>query len=150
MGTLKRFSYDNIVEHNPTAPDPVEGGGSMPKTYFGGSYIVDIPRSIPASAAIDLVPCNIIVDEPPHFPSGVNPDELLAIYNIYSLSIPEELKDYYAGYYAGYTIDDVPGENGCALNVSLQLLPHQNAITIPPENGFILCQVVLAETYVGA
>ena len=27
MGTLKRFSYDNIVEHNPTAPDPVEGGG---------------------------------------------------------------------------------------------------------------------------
>ena len=27
MAVLKRFSYDNIVEHNPTAPDPVEGGG---------------------------------------------------------------------------------------------------------------------------
>ena len=150
MGTLKRLSYDNIVEHNPTAPDPVEGGGegggSMPKTYFGGSYTVDIPRSIPASAAIELVPCNIIVDESADFPSGVNPDELLPIYNVYSLSIPEELKDYYAG----YTIDDVPGENGYALNVSVRLLPHQNAITIPPDSGFILCQVVFAETYVGA
>lgn len=30
MAVLKRFSYDNIVEHNPTAPDPVDynGGGS--------------------------------------------------------------------------------------------------------------------------
>lgn len=29
MAVLKRFSYDNIVEHNPTAPDPVDydGGG---------------------------------------------------------------------------------------------------------------------------
>lgn len=29
MAVLKRFSYDNIVEHNPNAPDPVdyEGGG---------------------------------------------------------------------------------------------------------------------------
>lgn len=29
MGVLKRFSYDNIVIHDPTAPDPVdyEGGG---------------------------------------------------------------------------------------------------------------------------
>ncbi len=35
MAVLKRFSYDNIVEHNPTAPDPVDydgGGGSGGET----------------------------------------------------------------------------------------------------------------------
>lgn len=43
MAVLKRFSYDNIVEHNPTAPDPVEGGGS------GGGGIMYI-NSLPPNA----------------------------------------------------------------------------------------------------
>lgn len=39
MAVLKRFSYDNIVEHNPTAPDPVEGGGGGDQSIiFGGVY----------------------------------------------------------------------------------------------------------------
>ena len=38
MAVLKRFSYDNIVEHNPTAPDPVEGGGGS----GGGEFIIHV------------------------------------------------------------------------------------------------------------
>lgn len=36
MAVLKRFSYDNIVEHNPTAPDPVDydGGGEGGWKYY--------------------------------------------------------------------------------------------------------------------
>lgn len=37
MAVLKRFSYDNIVEHNPTAPDPVDyegGGGGSGGVFF--------------------------------------------------------------------------------------------------------------------
>ena len=49
MAVLKRFSYDNIVEHNPTAPDPVEGGGGsgglkysvVPSEDFAYLYMKD-------------------------------------------------------------------------------------------------------------
>ena len=41
MGTLKRFSYDNIVIHDPTAPDPVDydGGGEGGGSGGGGSVM---------------------------------------------------------------------------------------------------------------
>lgn len=40
MAVLKRFSYDNIVEHNPTAPDPVEGGGEGGGDGGAGVFLV--------------------------------------------------------------------------------------------------------------
>lgn len=63
MAVLKRFSYDNIVEHNPTAPDPVdydggeggeggEGGGGS----GGGVKPTGIDMGIRTSDAITIAP----------------------------------------------------------------------------------------------
>lgn len=51
MAVLKRFSYDNIVEHNPTAPDPVEGGGggsSCGLFIINGTHSVDQATGTPS------------------------------------------------------------------------------------------------------
>lgn len=47
MAVLKRFSYDNIVEHNPTAPDPVQGGGGS-LNIEQVSYYNSESKTIPA------------------------------------------------------------------------------------------------------
>lgn len=60
MAVLKRFSYDNIVEHNPNAPDPVdyEGGGvalDVDQLSYSNTESVTIAGGDIASVTLDTL-----------------------------------------------------------------------------------------------
>ena len=97
MGTLKRFSYDNIVIHDPTAPDPVdydgggEGGGEGGCTCVKASYIVflsndEILKYRDGETDVALTPSDIPATNGLIFIVYVEPDEVLPTYHYYYLT----------------------------------------------------------------
>lgn len=88
MAVLKRFSYDNIVEHNPTAPDPVEGSGGGEGTpnvifggYYEGTYHSDVTTKGLRTFSMDR---NVIVPPDMELPEGYTP---IAVINKASMPI---------------------------------------------------------------
>lgn len=107
MGVLKRFSYDNIVIHDPTAPDPVdydgggegggdggEGGGDGGCTCTKDSYIVRLSRSgvltyRDGETDVALMPSNIPANTGLVSITYVEPDAEEPVYYYYDLRIVE-------------------------------------------------------------
>lgn len=96
MGTLKRFSYDNIVIHDPTAPDPVdyEGGGEGGCTCTKDSYIVflsndGVLKYRDGETDVALLPSDIPADNGLISITYVVPDDEEPMYDYYYLKTVE-------------------------------------------------------------
>ena len=134
MAVLKRFSYDNIVEHNPTAPDPVEGGGgsggeTTPRIIVGGSITVFYDGSLTAGQTSLSLDSNA---EPMKNP---DPSNYISLTILTSIEYGT-LKEYFNGYSIKGTMDDTP--NGLVVELSDVSSNIQNLAYPFRAIGFVL------------
>lgn len=78
MAVLKKFSYDNIVEHNPTAPDPVEGGGGGAGVFH--AYFIDDSGYVCDEAGHRLQFDDLVKQDPTELPVFVMAKPLYTLF----------------------------------------------------------------------